>query len=346
MPHQFTLWVQWSVKTKCLAVLTSREQDQSAGDQSKPRQTLHDGTRKCSCQPIYAMGFYEERLTTSRPKTPDIRTTPTLFLTQFCVHPDHRQGGLLHFLGYEIERSQLDRELIVFWSMYSTKLKPMFVSKRFVAKLTENARHAPKTDAMFQEEHTPRALSGLTQKYSLLSLKEPAILCPKLKAVEEDKIADIINQFTSKWKYSNYLRKEDLKLMNGEQFGNLFKVVPIYDEIDITATGNKELKGVFCLKILAMRTCGTVMRTALLSHIAWNTSLGDMLTRQLLDVILKTALESQCDALIVNDCFALGDALEEDERFVNMDRVGVGNHVYVKGIDNMKSDEFGMTMFG
>ena len=298
VPQEFTQWTQWSIDTKCLAVLTAHPSygvsvnqmectKECSSQETATKRTKECSSqetamgiqgRKCNCPPIYALGFYEIIQTTSSSRT-GMRNTPTLFLTQFCVHPDYRGRGLLYFIVCQITRSMPQTTVAIFWSLYPTNLKPTLVTRRFAVKLTEYAGGSPKVDGLFVSNTSLIEQILDKDKFNISPIeytKKHALCSEDIKIWDADIITRFINLFTANWKYSKLLKLDNMKAMISAQFSNLFKVVAIYSNKGSSATSGEQrhLVGVFCLKILAIRAAERVKRTALLAHIAWDGSVG------------------------------------------------------------------------
>ena len=111
---------------------------------------------------------------------------------------------------------------------------------------------------------------------------------------------------------------------------------------------NEDIVGLLIFTILAVTTREEVRKTALLSHIAWDTT-QTSLSPILLNTMIQVAAESGCHALLINECCGLGEALAGDERFQDMMLVGVQNRVFVREqgvlLSGIRRGKYGMTLF-
>ena len=375
-PPRFILWVELCLEVNTAGVVrTGGQESGNPGNPGNPLVKVNPGstgevTSKCGCAPFQGVGFCEV-------------TSDTLYLTQCCVLPRYRGRGLARLIAAHFISSYPTRR-VVFWSVGPTLLTPTVITSRFAVSLSVGAGDAPKTAGMFFSAGTNTTISETTTETIrtrrreipsqlsdedneivtssvrcddvITSLEDPVDSYIVSRASRDDSVRlhQFIANFQTQRKHNVAIKAKKLSFSNfnlllNPKYKDISRVIVIKKkDAGIGTAANSDVVGVLSLRFLAIRTAAAVRTTALLSNIAWDTTLPS-LPQVLLDTMVTVSRDNKCDALVVNECCGLGEVLERDGRFVDMRVVGVQNRVFVREggvvLVGGSGDHCGMTLF-
>jgi hypothetical protein len=266
-------------------------------------------------------------------------------------------------------------------------ITPSVIVRRFAVRLSRDAGEAPKTAGIFSTECS-RAIAksyGFQSQVANVVLKNTSRTCD-IKQLSEELGDDLVflvkrndvimtsllgssdcftvraadradsvelNQFLShfknQWEHAKPMNSDQFNCILSSKFEKMFKVIVIKREHETeTERENGDTVGVLIIRILAVSSERGIRKTALLSHIAWDTAQPTLIPL-LLNTLIRVSRDWGCLALLVNECCGIGDMLSGDERFVDMRGVGVENRLFFRDqgvvVRGVSTDQLGITLF-
>ena len=195
------------------------------------------------------------------------------------------------------------------------------------------------------------SISGHDVTMATMSNKEHVTIC-EASTADIAELHEFILEFQKQWRYFKPMSYKELNILLSSKYRDIVRVMTVKKCAERQdGDGNKlkeDLVGVIIIKILAVRRIRGERKTAVLSHISWDTT-HPSFPSLLLNASIQLSRDLGCHVLLCNECCGLGGLLEGDTRLRDMREVGVENKVSVweggQLVMGVEVGEFGMTLF-